>query len=183
MSVQTTYATAPAAAYKGMLCDDTENDTQTMKNAEVSASMPFGNVVSFKTSSPTSDRDAVLPASGEQKLAGIIVHSHDYERTFTLAGGATAGELDSVGLVPGTEMTVLVRGTIWVQPELAVVPGDRLYVRMDADTNEHSYEVLGNVSNASDESDMIDATAIGRFISSCDALGFAKLQVDFSQKP
>lgn len=182
MSVQTTYTTAPAAAYKGMLADDTENDIMTMINAESSLSMPFGNVVSFKTSSPTSDRDAVLPVSGEQKLAGIVVHSHDYARTFTLPDGTTAGELDSVGLIPGTVMAVLWRGTIWVQPETAVVPGDRLYVRMDADTNENAFEYLGNVDNGTDESDMIDATQVGVFVSGCAALGFAKLRVDFSQK-
>lgn len=187
MAVQTSYTTAPVAAFKGMLADDTENDIMTMVNAEVSASIAFGQVVAFKTSSPKSDRDAILPASTSAKLAGVVVHSHDYPRTFTatdaFGNATTVGELDATGLVVGTEMAVLWRGTIWVQPELAVAVGDRLFVRVDADTNENSYEVLGNVSNASDESDMIDATAIGRFTSSCAALGFAKLQVDFSQKP
>lgn len=178
-AVQTTYTTAPAAAFAGMLADDSRNDTQTMRNAEASASMPFGICVAFKTSSPASDRDAILPGAGA-KLAGIVVHEHDYERTFTLPDGTVAGELDSTGLTVGTVMTVLWRGTIWVQVRQAVVPGDRLFVCTTAAT---TYSAKGQIGNADESSNTIDATNIGRFTSAANALGFAKLQVDFSQKP
>lgn len=180
MSVQTSYTVAPAAAYAGMLADDSENDIMTMVNAEASLSMPFGNVVAFKTSSPASDKDAIRPASGSTKLAGILVHSHDYARTFTLPDGTTAGELDSTGVVAGAEISVLWRGTIWVKVQQAVVVGDRLFVCHTANT---VYTVAGQVGNADESSNTVDATAIGRFTSGAAAGGFAKLQVDFSQKP
>lgn len=179
MAVQTSYTVAPAAAYAGMLADDTDNDIMTLKNAEASASMPFGIVVAFKTSSPASDKDTILPASGG-KLAGIVVHSHDYERTFTLPDGTTAGELDSTGLKVGTEMAVLWRGCVWVKVQQAVVPGDRLFVCHTANA---VYTAKGQVGNADESTNTIDATAIGRFISGAAAGGLAKLQVDFSQKP
>src|ERR1700690_4060052 len=110
MSVQTSVSTGPAVAFAGMLADDAENDIISLLNQEASASMPFGIVVSLKTSTPASDKSAVLPTSSEEKLGGIVVHRHNYERTFTLPDGTVAGELDSVGLVPGTLMSVLRRG-------------------------------------------------------------------------
>jgi hypothetical protein len=179
MSVQSTYTVAPQAAFAGMLADDTDNDLQTMVNADA-VSMPFGIVTSFKTSSPATDRDAILPvASTGTKLAGIIVHSHDYERTFTLPDGTVAGELDAVGLTVGAEFAILVRGTVWVKVQQAVVPGDRMFVCIAANT---VYTGKGQLGNADESSNTIDATNIGRFISSAKAGGLAKLQVDFSQK-
>ena len=179
MSVQTTYTTAPAVAFAGMLADDTENDIQTMVNAEASASMPFGTVTAFKTSSPNSDKDSIQPAAGA-KLAGIVVHSHDFARTFQLPDGTTVGENDGTGLKPGAEYACLVRGTIWVKVQQAVVPGDRLFVCIAAGT---VYTAKGQIGNADESSNTIDATNIGRFTSSAAAGGLAKLQVDFSQKP
>jgi hypothetical protein len=179
MSVQTSYTRAPAGAFAGLLADDAENDIMTLANTEASASMPFGICVAFKTSSPKSDRDAILPGAGA-KLAGIVVHSHDYERTFTLPDGSVAGELDSVGLIPGAVMAVLVRGAIWVKVQQAVAVGDRLFVCTAANT---VYTAKGQMGNADESSNTIDATAIGRFESSSAAGGFAKLRVDFGQKP
>jgi hypothetical protein len=178
--VQTAYTVAPPAAYAGMLADDTDNDIMTLANTEASASMPFGIVVAFKTTSPASDRDAILPSATQQKLAGVLVHSHDYERTFTLPDGTTAGELDSTGIKPGAEIAVLWRGTVWVKVQQAVVVGDRLFVCHTANA---VYTAKGQVGNADESSNTVDATAIGRFTSSAAAGGLAKLQVDFSQKP
>lgn len=179
-AVQTSYTVAPAHAFAGMLADDTENDIQTFKNAESATSMPFGICVAFKTSSPGSDRDAILPNGGTAKLAGIVVHDHGYERQFALADGTNVGELDSTGLVAGTVMSVLWRGCVWVKVQQAVVPGDRLFVCHTAAT---TFSAKGQIGNADESSNTIDATAIGRFISSAAAGGLAKLQVDFSQKP
>lgn len=176
--VQTTYNVAPAAAYAGMLADDTHNDIMTLANAEASASMPFGICIALKTSSPATDRDAILP-TGTPKLAGIVVHSHDYARTFTLPDGTVAGELGASGLVPGTMLQVLWRGTVWVKVQQAVSVGDRLFVCTSAGT---TYTAQGQIGNADESSNTADATKIGRFTSSAAAGGFAKLQVDFSQK-
>jgi len=182
MPVQTSYNAAPAAAFAGMLADDTENDVMTVINAD-SVSIPFGICVAFKTSSPTSDKDVILPGA-TPKLAGIVVHNHDFARSVTvldLAGNSvTIGELDSTGVVAGAVMGILWRGTIWVKVQQAVVVGDRLFVCTSAGT---TFTAKGQIGNADESSNTVDATAIGRFISSAAIGGFAKLQVDFSQKP
>lgn len=182
MPVQTTYSAAPPAAFAGMLADDTDNDVMTVINADT-VSIPFGICVAFKTSSPTSDKDVILPGAGA-KLAGIVVHNHDFARSVTLldlAGNSvTVGELDSTGLVAGAAMGILWRGAIWVKVQQAVVVGDRLFVCTATGT---VFTAKGQIGNADESSNTIDATNIGRFTSSSAAGGFAKLQVDFSQKP
>lgn len=180
MAVQTTYATAPTAAFAGMVADDTENDFQVAINAESSAQIPFGVPVAYKTSSPASDLDVIMPNASSDKYMGIAVQSHDFARTFTLPDGSTAGELGATGLLPGTAFAVLWRGTVWVKVQTAVAPGDRLFVCYSAGS---TYTAAGQVGNASESSHTNDLTAIGRFVSSAAAGGFAKLQVDFSQKP
>ena len=172
MSVQTTYVTAPAAAYAGMLADDSENDAITMVNAD-SVSIPFGFPVAWKPSSPASDKDATIPANSTDKLAGVVIHAHDYERVFTLAGGSSAGELDSTGLVVGTEMAVLTRGTIWVTVQTAVVAGDPVYVCYNAGT---TYTAAGQFGNTSESSHAVAITN-AKWMSSAAAGKLAKLRI------
>jgi hypothetical protein len=180
MSVQTSYATAPAAAFAGMLAGQGPHDIITMENADT-ASMPFGIVVAYDTSSPTSDKQALLPASGGAKLAGIVCHSHDNARQFSTSDAngntVTVGDLDGTGLVPGAELAVLQVGVIWVKVQQAVVPGDRMFVCITANV---VYTAIGQIGNADESSNTIDATKVGVFISSAAAGGFAKLRVDFT---
>ena len=180
MAVQTSYAVSPDRAFAGLLADDSENDIMTMKNADA-VSMPFGIGVSFKTSSPTSERDAILPTSSAEKLAGIVVHSHDYERTFTLPDGTVAGELDSTGLVVGTEMGVLVRGTIWVKVVQTVAVGDRPWINVTVGAGS-AYTAQGQFGNANDTTGgglALDITKLGRYTSAATAGNYAKLQISF----
>lgn len=118
------YTTAPAAAYAGMLAGDDESNIRTMNNAG-SASIAFGAAVIFKAS-PTTDKDASLPGSSGDHFAGVAVHSHDFERQFTIqgpSGATTVGELDSTGITVGAEFGVLYLGVIWVLVSQAVVRG------------------------------------------------------------
>lgn len=179
-AIQTTYATAPAVAFAGLLADDSENDVMTMKNADT-VSMPFGVPVAFKTAGPTSDRDSLMPNATTDKYVGILVHSHDFERTFTLPDGTTAGELDAVGVVAGAEIAVCWRGACWVKVQTAVAPGDRLFVAYN--NTGATYTAAGQVGNAAEGGHTNDLTNIARFTSTASAGGFAKLQFDFSQKP
>lgn len=182
MSVQTSVISAPVVAFAGLLADDTENDIMTMVNADT-VSMAFGAILAFQTTSPKTDKDAILPAASAAKLAGVVVHSHDYARQFVEnqpTGSVTVGELDATGLAVGTELSVLWRGTIWVQVRQAVAVGDRLFVCYAPDGT--VYTVKGQAGNADVSTTALDATHIGRFTSSSAAGGFAKLQVDFSQK-
>jgi hypothetical protein len=160
-----------------MLADDSENDIVTMVNAEASAEIPFGVAVSFKTSSPASDRDAVLPSTSELKVRGIVVHSHDYARTVTLADGSVAGELGSTGLRPGAGLQVLVKGAVWVRVQQAVVPG--AYICKTANT---VYTAKGQLGNADESSNTIDATKVGLYETAAAAGGLARLRVDFTVK-
>lgn len=181
MSVQTTYSDAPAAAYSGLLIGD-DHDIIPMKNVEASAEMPFGAAVCFKLSSPATDQDAVLPAAETDTVCGIVVKSNVYDRTYTLMDGSTAGELGTTGLKPGAMLNILRKGTIWVYCRTAIAVGDRLWVRAVASGGSPA-EFLGAPENADDGTDTIDCTKQGVFMSSCAAGGFAKLEVDFTNKP
>ena len=176
MPVQTSVAVAPGIAFAGQLADDAENDIITLLNAEASASMPFGSVVAFKTAAPASDKDAILPAASTAKLAGILVHRHNYARTFTLPDGSVAGELDDVGLVVGVTFSTLRHGRIYVICEDGCAPGDNLFIRYAGGT-------LG-ACRATDAggSTCIDATAQGTWLSTAAAGKVAILEVDFRNK-
>lgn len=179
-NIQTSSLVAPVVAYAGMLCDDSENDLVTAVNNDT-VSMPFGAVVAFKTSSPPSDFAAILPAANNSKLMGIVVQEHDYERTYTLPDGTTAGQLDGTGLTVGTPMTLLRRGCIWVTVQQNVAPGDRLWVSFQANV---VFTAAGQCGNADESSNtVIGAHQIGQFMSTATAGNVARLRVDFDIGP
>lgn len=183
LAIQTTYNANPDIAFAGMLVSAWPNETQTVRNAEAATSMPFGVAVCFKLAAPATDLDVLLPHANTDVVSGIVVHEHDFERTWTLPDGTVAGELDAVGLVPKTVFSMLRRGRIWVKmpATLAVAVGDRLFVRAVA--NGAISNQLGSCENAADGANTIDDTKIGQFVSSCSAGGFAQLEVDFTNKP
>lgn len=175
MSVQTSYATAPRAAYAGMLADDSENDAITMNNQDT-VSIPFGSPVVYKNSG-SSDKDAALPANSSDKLAGIVIHSHDFERTFTVpdsGGVVTVGELDSTGITVGAEMGVLTFGTIWVKVTTACVVGDSVFVSYSSGGTWTT--AAGQFGNSADSGHTISVTN-AQFRSSADAGKFAKVRL------
>jgi hypothetical protein len=172
MPVQTAYTVGPRAAFAGMLANGVRNEIMTLKNADV-VSMPFGAPVAYKTTSPASDRDALMLAASGDKLAGIVVHSHDYARTWTLPDGTVAGELDGVGLTAGTEIQVLWFGEIWVKVQTAVAVNDPVFVSYSVGT---TYTAIGQYGNVTEASKTIALTnAI--FTSSSAAGGFAKVRL------
>lgn len=173
MPVQTSVSDAPAVAFAGLLVG-TQHTVHPMKNAEASASIAFGRGVVFKAGG-TTDQDAVLPAAEGDKFAGIIVKSDVYDRTYSLADGSTGGELDSTGLRPGSMMNVLRKGQVWAVCEDGCVPGDKLWVRAVAAGDP---EFLGGLNSADDGTDMIDATAVGTWLTTASAGGLAILSVD-----
>jgi len=175
LSIQTSYSTAPATAYAGLLAS-AHYESDSLKNVEASASMPFGIAVAFKTAAPATNQDVLLPAAQADKIAGIVILSQEYARTHTLAGGGTAGDLDATGLVPGTMMNVMRKGRIWVTVATGCAVGDRLYIRRAAGT-------LGSAENAADGTNMVDCTKQGVFVTSCTAGGLAIVEVDFVNLP
>jgi hypothetical protein len=176
MSVQTSVALAPAIAFAGQIADGVAFDAITLKNAEASASMPFGAIVAFKTSSPTSDKDAILPAAAGALLAGVLLHKHNYERTWTMPDGTVAGELDATGLVVGVTFSCMQKGHVYVVCEDGCTVGAKLWVRYATGT-------LGAArSTDAGGSTCIDATTRGTWLSTALAAGIAKLACDFLSK-
>lgn len=178
LALQTTYSTAPAIGFEGMLEGTYPAMIVTAKNAEASASIGFGRAV-VRKAVPTSDLDAVLPSAETDKPFGIVVHSHNYTRTWIDADGNTLGDLDTTGLKPGVLLSLLRKGRILVKCEDGCVPGDKLWIRAVAAGDP---EFLGGLNSADDSTDMIDATAMGEWQSTATAGGLAWLEVDFTNK-
>lgn len=175
MSVQSSVALAPSIAFAGMLADGANNDMITLRNSDA-VSMPFGAIVAFKVSAPATALDAILPALSSAKLAGVLVHKHNYERTYTLPDGTVAGDLDSVGLVVGVSFSALRTGRIYVTCEDGCNVGDKLWVRYSGGT-------LGAArSTDAGGSTCIDATTRGTWLSVATAGTIAKLSVSFDNK-
>lgn len=175
MALQTTYLSVQPIAYAGQL-EGEHHDIITLKNADA-VSIPFGTAVSFKTSSPATDKDAILPApSTGLTVAGIVVHSHAYARTWTDQSGTVHGDLDGTGLVVGTLLNVLRKGKIAVISVQGNVVSDRLWV--STSTTNVSFTQPGQLGNATD-TNALDCTRQGEWLSSATAGGFAWLEVDF----
>lgn len=177
MSIQTSVSAAPAKGYAGTLDTAAPHLIVTARNAESSASIPFGKAVVWDPSTPATERDATLPANQSDPVMGIVVHSHRYSKKWVDGDGNTHGELDETGLMPGTIMGVLRKGRILVTAATAVVAGvSKLYVRRTAGLG----ETLGALEDAADSTDMIDCTSKGTWMSTVGAGELAWLEVDFT---
>lgn len=176
MAVQTSVLVSPNAAFAGMLADAVDLDIITVINKDT-VSMPFGICVA---ADPTDGAKMVkLPATSGDTLWGIVVHKHDYARTFTLPDGTVAGNLDGVGLVPGTTISMLRRGHIWVQVLQTVAVGDRAFVSYAVGA---PFTAKGQFGNATVASTTIDATRIGVYLTPAAAGQFAVIDVDFTNR-
>lgn len=174
MPVQTQYSVAPQAAFAGMLADDSENDAITMNN-QGAASMPFGAAVVYKSSSPATDKDASLPTANTDVFVGVLIHSHDFERSFNLPDGTLVGELDSIGVVVGGEIAVLTKGTIWVKVVTAVTAGAQAHY---SNAVSGAYTAVGQWGATGIGGSTVALNA--RFSSSAAAGGYAKLRIGAS---
>lgn len=172
MAVQTTYSSAPAAAYAGLVVGGTDHRITTGINKESTASMPFGFAVAYDGST---ENGVINPDATTDKLRGIVVHSHAYSQTELGLGTAGAGTAVK-GVLPGAHLDVMEQGEIWVICESGCVAGDPLFVRAVAT----GAEVEGALRNAADSTDCIDCSDTGKWTSNASAGGLAKLKFDFS---
>ena len=81
-------------------------------------------------------------------------------------------------------MSVLRKGRIWVKVQQAVVPGDRPFVCCTVGAG-NAYTAKGQLGNADDTTGSgatIDITKLGQYLTTASAAGFAKLEVDFTNK-
>lgn len=186
MSLQTDFSINPPVAYDGQVIGPIElYDIIPVKNADT-VSIPLGAFVVFKTSSPTSDFDVVLPTTANDLVAGIIIHLKSYMPAFSIKdlNGATqtAGQLDANGLVPGTMMALLRRGKVAVKSTAAaaVAVADRLHVGAVTNT---TVTLPGKARNSADSTNTIDCSKQGQFLSSGATGTYLELTVDFNAKP
>lgn len=178
MSVQTSYNDAPPIGFNGMLADEGPHGIMAMINQDT-ASIAFGRGVIFKSGG--NDQDAKLPLTSQtDKVAGIVVHSNAYSRSWTDVNG-TFGQVDAVGLRPGVMMNVIRQGRVLVVCESGCTKGDRLFVR--AVSAEDGTEFYGGLNNAAVASKMIDCQGQGQWLTTAAAGQLAVLEVDFQAKP
>jgi hypothetical protein len=173
MPVQTSVSDAPSVAFEGLLVG-TQHEIVGMKNAHASAEIAWGMGVVFKAGA-NAEFEATLPALETDKFCGIVVKSDVYDRTYTLADGSTGGELGTTGLKPGAMMNVLRQ--IWARCEDGCAPGDKLWVRCTVGSPAGT-EYLGSLNNADEGTEMIDATAVGTWLTTAAAGGLAILSLD-----
>lgn len=179
MAVQTSISDMPSAAFAGDLVG-INHQIDPMKSVEASAEIPFGYAVAFKASGAT-DQDALLPlAANSPIIAGIVVKSDVYDRTYSLADGSTGGELGTTGLKPGAMLNVLRQGRIWAVCVSGCTPGARLYVQK---TVNGGTRPLGALDSAADGMNSVDATKQGVWKTTASAGGLAILEVDFTNAP
>lgn len=175
MPAQTTYLDAPALGFAGSLDYKRPNATLTMKNTEASASIPFAKGVKRKASA-TTDYDATFPSAQADRILGIVVRNNTYARTWTDESGVVMGQLDAVGLVPGTLMTVATTGRMLVTAAAAVTAGAGLFVRCVAGGG----KVVGDLEAAADGINTVDCSTQGRWETSASAGGLAWLSFNFT---
>ena len=176
MGVQTTYSDFQDQGYAGMPATPDMNQYTPGKNAEASASIPFGVAVKYKLSSPDSALDMLLPASENDIICGIVARRQNVELSWVDSEGTTHGQYGASGYLPGSLFTVAIKGRLLVQCDSGCAVGDHLWVRAVAGVGER----LGALENADDSTDMIDATNAGQWRSVAAADGLAWLDFDFT---
>lgn len=168
MSVQTTYGYGFTAAIEGQLADSGAHDVVAMRNDEASAELPFGRAVKFGSSSD--EFSAKLPAAETDIIAGIVLHSYEYDPTY---------DLGDDGVLPGRYVQVLRKGRVKVLLEDAVTVGARGWVRAVAGAG----ELLGGILPADDSTDTIDCTNQIVFLQAGDPGDIVTVEVDFTNRP
>lgn len=127
MALNTSYA-EQAALLAGQIADATPGKVvDSAIQAESSAAMPFGRMVA-RSAGPTTGgkpQKVLNIASSGDVLAGVHVHSHEFDRRTQL--DATTG-----GVLPGNLTSVMSRGRIGVVVEEAVAVTDTVYYRHTA---------------------------------------------------
>ena len=164
MAVQTSFSTSRTQGIAGQVEGNTARETESMRNDEATAEIPFG--VAIRHGSTTDEMDAILlTAITGQLIAGIVMHSHSYADT----------QLGDDGVKPGALINVVRWGRMLVICEDGCSVGDKLHVRAVAVGS----ELQGALLAAQDGTDTINCTSSGTWRTSAAAGGLAVLEFDF----
>ncbi len=161
--MQTEVKTEPDLGLPGQLADlfsASDADVVAKKSEEETASIPFGVMVA-----QGEEDDGVLNlAANNDRLVGIVVHAHGYNRD---------SELDDDGLRPGCTFDVLNEGRIIVRVEDSVTPSSEVHVRAvtggSSGYGEAGAETAGAFRGTDDGADTINITEFARYTRSADA--------------
>jgi hypothetical protein len=171
MAFQTSISNTIAAAFAGMLADNSDNDIISRTSSEVSAEMPFGVCLA----KGATDGTALLPATIDDELIGVLLHSHAYEPD----SATSPGDLGTTGVKPKAGLNLLWRGRMWVTVEQAVNQYDPCFVRFVA--NGAGKLQPGAFRKDSDGGTAINCQAVAKFVTSQATIGgLAMIQVDFT---
>lgn len=161
---QTSVSETMTQAYMGMLADSGyDKYVRSYVNEEASDEMPFGVVVQ----QGTADNQCLLLNAITDKLIGITVHSHAYDKD---------NELGTTGLKQYATVGVARRGRVWCYAEEAVTPASAPLVRAVA----AGVEVPGHFRDSADAADLIDVSAFCRFLTSTTGAGLVLVEFDFA---
>lgn len=164
MSVQTSFSNNRTQGIAGQAEGNGPRITETMRNDEATAEIPFG--VAIKHASTSDEQSAaLLTAITGERIAGIVMHSHSYADT----------QLGDDGVKPGALLNVVRSGRLLVICEDGCNVGDPLHIRAVAT----GAELQGALLAAQDGTDTIDMTLAGEWRSSAAAGGLAVLEFDF----
>lgn len=177
MALQTTYSDSPPIAFPGQLLVGHDRK-ETARNAEASASIPFGTPVAYKTTGAVTEFDVAIPSSAADRLRGIAFRTDGLSRAWSDDQG-TRGDLDAVGIRPGKLFDIATAGEIMVPCQTGCSPGDRLFVSFSAGT---VYTAPGQLGNVPEDGHTIDASGKGEWKSPATPGGFARLAFDFLNK-
>ncbi len=161
---QTSVSDSQSNVFAGVVGDDGPNYIRSYVNEEATEEMAFGTLVV----QGTADGDALLPTATDQPL-GVVVHSHRY---------AKDNDLGDTGVKPDVMIGVMRRGTIWVQPEEAVVPGNAVRIRITAT----GVEVVGAFRTTADGTDTAVITN-AEWLTTGSATVPALLEIDMNHEP
>lgn len=112
-SVQSTYATAFASGYAGMIADGRERNILS-RTVEDAAGITFG-LAAFRGAG-----DRGVTATPSAAFMGIVVAQHDTQATPSATTPDLIRQYQSAGIMD--------EGCIWVSASLAVADGDPVYV-------------------------------------------------------
>lgn len=141
MPVQTSYQRNLPAGFPGLLWTTFEHSLRTtFIQAETTLEIPFGTFVRrITTTDELHKPKARLLTSSTDDIAGLVLHSHAYNRET---------DLGTVGLKPRTQLTVLEVGVAWAIAEEAMAMTDNIFVRYAAGTA----TTIGAIRNDADTS-------------------------------
>lgn len=166
MPVQMTYSTNSGKAFAGLVVR--ADLIVAKKNAEASASIPFGRAVCPHS---TDEDGAILPAAETDKPIGLVARYHNHGMDV---------DLDATGLKVGATMDVLVRGAMYVVAEDAPAYLGRGWIRCTAGGD--AAEVVGGVTTADEGTETIDATGQIQFQEAGAAGDLVLVEVDFTRE-